>query len=84
MSELTEDKVLRLLGNHFAIPVADIKTHNAIVNDLGADSIDTIEIVMYLEDEFDIVMNECNPINTCDTFTVQDAINMINSLLADK
>ena len=53
---------------------ADIKTESAFVDDLGADSLDTVELVMALEDEFEteIPDEEAEKIRT-----VQDAVDYI-------
>ena len=48
-----------------------------IIDDLGADSLDTVEIVMRLEDTFDIQLTDEE---TEEIFTVQDIINYIESL----
>jgi acyl carrier protein len=55
---------------------ADVKSESSFVDDLGADSLDTVELVMALEEEFEceIPDEQAEKINT-----VQQAIDYINS-----
>ena len=50
-----ETKVIKVITNQLGEPTnGPIKRESNLQNDLGADSLDTVEIVMNLEDEFDI------------------------------
>lgn len=48
-----EEKVKAVLANHFEILAESIDLTHNIIDDLGADSLDIVEIGMQLEDEFD-------------------------------
>jgi acyl carrier protein len=48
------DKVTRILVEQLGIDDAEVTPEASIVDDLGADSLDTIEIVMACEEEFGI------------------------------
>ncbi len=50
----TLEKVKGLVADHLCIPVDSISDNADIVKDLNADSIDLVEMVMTLEDEFGI------------------------------
>ena len=50
----TLEKVKGLIADHLCIPVDSIADDADIVKDLNADSIDLVEMVMTLEDEFGI------------------------------
>lgn len=50
----TLEKVKGLIADHLCIPVDSIADNADIVKDLNADSIDLVEMVMTLEDEFGI------------------------------
>lgn len=50
----TIEKVKGLIADHLCIPVDSIADNADIVKDLNADSIDLVEMVMTLEDEFGI------------------------------
>ncbi|QWF10391.1 acyl carrier protein [Ralstonia solanacearum] len=47
-----EQRVKKIVAEQLGVPEADIKNESSFVNDLGADSLDTVELVMALEDEF--------------------------------
>ena len=49
-----EERVKKIVAEQLGVPEADIKNESSFVNDLGADSLDTVELVMALEDEFGI------------------------------
>ena len=52
--ENIEQRVKKIVAEQLGVNEADIKTESAFVEDLGADSLDTVELVMELEEEFDI------------------------------
>ncbi len=49
-----ESQVIKIVSEQLGIAVKDIKLESAFVEDLGADSLDTVELVMALEEEFDL------------------------------
>jgi acyl carrier protein len=49
-----EEKLFTLVARQLGIDEADISLSSNFMDDLGADSLDTVELVMLLEDEFDI------------------------------
>ena len=49
-----EQRVKKIVAEQLGVPEADIKNESSFVNDLGADSLDTVELVMALEDEFEM------------------------------
>ena len=49
-----EQRVKKIVAEQSGVAEADIKNESSFVNDLGADSLDTVELVMALEDEFGI------------------------------
>ena len=53
MSDI-EQRVKKIVSEQLGIAEADIKNESTFVDDLGADSLDTVELVMALEDEFEI------------------------------
>jgi len=48
-----EVRVKKIVAEQLGVNEADVKIESAFVDDLGADSLDTVELVMALEDEFD-------------------------------
>ena len=53
---MTIDKVKELLANQLNIEVNKINENSRIIEDLGADSLDMIEMLMALEEEFGITV----------------------------
>ncbi|MCD7454316.1 hypothetical protein HAX54_024328 [Datura stramonium] len=78
----TVEKVISIVRKQLALPV-DTKAspESTFTKDLGADSLDTVEIVMALEEEFGIAVEEENSENIV---TVQDAADLIENLVEKK
>jgi acyl carrier protein len=53
-TESIEDRVVKIVCNQMGTTPDKISRETSFVNDLGADSLDTVELVMELEEEFDI------------------------------
>ena len=53
MSDI-EARVKKIIAEQLGVPESDVINDKAFVADLGADSLDTVELVMALEDEFGI------------------------------
>jgi len=49
-----EDRVKEIVAEQLGVDKEKISLETSFVNDLGADSLDTVELVMELEEEFDI------------------------------
>jgi acyl carrier protein len=73
-----EQRVKKIVAEQLGVNEADIKTDSSFVDDLGADSLDTVELVMALEEEFEceIPDEEAEKITT-----VQQAIDYVNNNL---
>lgn len=54
MSEEILGKVQKIVSEQLGVDEAEVKPEASFANDLGADSLDTVELVMALEEEFDI------------------------------
>jgi acyl carrier protein len=76
--ENIEARVKKIVAEQLGVAEADIKTESSFVEDLGADSLDNVELVMALEEEF-----ECEiPDEEAEKITsVQQAVDYINSHL---
>ena len=51
-----EDKVYQIVSDQLSTERNELSRDTSFVNDLNADSLDTVELVMELEDEFDITI----------------------------
>ncbi|MFO7604533.1 MAG: acyl carrier protein [Gammaproteobacteria bacterium] len=71
-----EERVRKIVIEQLGVKEDEVKNDASFVDDLGADSLDTVELVMALEEEFDteIPDDEAEKITT-----VQMAINYINA-----
>ena len=49
-----EEKVVSIVSEQMGVDKAEISLETSFINDLNADSLDTVELVMELEDEFDM------------------------------
>lgn len=56
MDNSIEARVNRLVADQLGYDVAQVKPESSLVNDLGADSLDLVELVMAYEDEFDFLV----------------------------
>ena len=69
-----ESKVKAIIVDKLGVDEAEVKPEASFANDLGADSLDTVELIMEFEKEFGISI----PDDKAETIqTVQDAINYI-------
>lgn len=73
---LTSDKVKELIAKQLSKSVEEITDEKEITKDLGADSLDVVEMLMNLEEEFGIVVPEEEAVNIK---TVGDIIKLIES-----
>lgn len=48
-----EERVKKIVAEQLGVKLEDVKTASSFVDDLGADSLDTVELVMALEEEFE-------------------------------
>ena len=74
-----EDRVRKIVAEQLGVKEEEVKAEASFVDDLGADSLDTVELVMALEEEFEteIPDEEAEKITT-----VQLAIDYINTNLS--
>jgi acyl carrier protein len=73
--ENIEQRVKKIVAEQLGVNESEIKIESSFVDDLGADSLDTVELVMALEEEFEceIPDEEAEKITT-----VQQAVDYIN------
>jgi len=75
MSEVLE-KVRKVVAEQLSIDLDQVTETASFTNDLGADSLDTVELVMALEEEFGV---EIPDEDAEKIVTVKDAVEYINS-----
>ena len=71
-----EDRVRKIVCEQLGVSNEEVNKDSSFVDDLGADSLDTVELVMALEEEFDLEIadEEAEKIST-----VEEAVNYINT-----
>ena len=71
-----EDRVRKIVCEQLGVSNDEVNKDSSFVDDLGADSLDTVELVMALEEEFDLEIadEEAEKITTVD-----EAVNYINT-----
>lgn len=70
--------VKKIISEQLDVPVENIQNHHSFIKDLGGDSLDTVEMVLTLEDEYGFVIDE----DTAETLdTVQKVLDHVESLL---
>ena len=78
MSDVTE-KVKAIIIDNLGVDAAEVTTEASFTNDLGADSLDTVELIMEFEKEFDIQI----PDDKAEAIaTVGDAVSFIEGAKA--
>ena len=71
---VNQDQIIKMIADQLQIDEEQVKPDASFMDDLGADSLDTVELIMALEEEFDIEIpdSEAEKIRT-----VQQALNYL-------
>ena len=78
MSDIT-DRVKKIVVEHLNVDENKVSEEASFIDDLGADSLDTVELVMAFEEEFDIEIPD-DAAETIQTFG--DAVKFINDKIS--
>jgi len=73
-----EDKIRKIICEQLDVPEKDVVPEASFVDDLGADSLDQVELIMAMEEEFDVSIPDEDAEKIA---TVQDAINYIKKAI---
>jgi acyl carrier protein len=71
-----EDKIKKIISEKLSVDIEEVVPEASFVDDLGADSLDLVELIMSMEEEFDIDISDEDAEKLV---TVKDAIEYINS-----
>ena len=72
--ENVEERVVNIIVEQLGVEKSKIKSSSSFVEDLGADSLDTVELVMALEEEFETEIPDQDAEKIT---TVQEVVNYI-------
>lgn len=75
------EKIKMIISEQFSIDEDEITMETSFKDDLNADSLDLVELIMALEDEFELQVDDAEVENIN---TVGDAVNYIDELLDSK
>ena len=74
-----EKRVIKIICEQLNVAEEDVVPEASFVDDLGADSLDQVELIMAMEEEFDVSISD----EDAETIaTVKDAIDYISKALA--
>ncbi len=71
-----EEKVKKIIAEKLSVDIAEVVPEASFVDDLGADSLDLVELIMAMEEEFD---TEISDEDAEQITTVKNAIDYINA-----
>ena len=71
-----EEKVRKIIAEKLSVDLEEVVPEASFVDDLGADSLDLVELIMSMEEEFDTDISDEDAEKIS---TVQDAINYIQA-----
>ena len=71
-----EDKIKKMIADKLSVDPSEVVPEASFVDDLGADSLDLVELVMSMEEEFDIDISDEDAEKIV---IVKDAIDFINA-----
>ena len=75
MNKSVSERVIAVIADMLNEPPESIEPHKSLEDDLYADNLDLIELLMSLEEEFDVCISDEDAM---DVRTVQDVINMVS------
>jgi acyl carrier protein len=75
-----EEKIKKMISEQLDVPEEEVVPAAAFVDDLGADSLDQVELIMAMEEEFDVSIPDEDAENIA---TVQDAIDYVLKTIAE-
>nr|WP_207683778.1 acyl carrier protein [Desulfonema magnum] len=70
-----EDKIKKIIAEKLSVDMSEIVPEASFVDDLGADSLDLVELIMSMEEEFDIDISDED---AEELVSVKDAIDYVN------
>lgn len=60
---MSADKIKEIIAEELNVAIEDVKPEASFIDDLGADSLDTVQLIMKFEEEFDIEISDEDSVN---------------------
>ena len=73
---IDQDRIIKMIADQLQIDEEQVKPDASFMDDLGADSLDTVELIMALEEEFDMEIPDSDAEKIR---TVQDALDYMEA-----
>lgn len=80
---MIQEKLISIIADQLHIDEEAVTLDATLMGDLGADSLDVVELTMSLEDEFDFEMTERDEVNMTKIQTVGDLLNFLQQRLGE-
>lgn len=80
---MIQEKLISIIADQLHIDEEAVTLDATLMGDLGADSLDVVELTMSLEDEFDFEMTERDEANMTKIQTVGDLLNFLQQRLGE-
>lgn len=78
---MKERKLFQIVADQLDIPIENIALNSSFADDLGADSLDQVEMIMAVEEKWGIIIND----NDAEKFeTVKDVLDYLKKLSGEK
>ena len=71
-----DDRVKKIIAEKLSVELSEVVPEASFVDDLGADSLDLVELIMSMEEEFDVDISDEDAEKIV---TVRDAIEYVNA-----
>jgi acyl carrier protein len=79
-----EEKARRIIAEHLSVDIEEVTPKAKLGDDLGADSLDVVELAMQFEEEFDLEISDDELECLVPNGTVEQAFNYLNAKLHPK
>lgn len=82
VTDSTEARVKKIVSEQFGMSISDVSGNAKICADLGADSLDALELVMAIEDEFDLYISD-DDTRLFSSMTVDQAVEYVRGRVSN-
>lgn len=73
-----ETAVIQIISKHLGMAIDNVKMESTFIHDMNGDSLDTVEMILTIEDHFNIEIDNATAESIS---TVQDVVNAVKNML---